>query len=60
MTDSQFSELMKMLRSIDKHVEDIWKQMPDSLGPTLMGLHGKLEEIKNSVDLVEFAIGNKE
>ncbi len=60
MTDQQFSELMKVLKSINTHVENIWKGQPDSLGQQLINIKESLSEIKSSVDEVDFTLRNKD
>jgi hypothetical protein len=60
MTDQQFSDLMKVLRSIDSSLDDIKNSIPDSESTKLLNIVNKLGEIDSSVKDVEFAINNKE
>jgi hypothetical protein len=60
MTDQQFSDLMKVLRSINGNLEDIKNQMPESNSHALINIQTKLDTIDSSVKDVEFAINNKD
>jgi hypothetical protein len=60
MTDQQFSDLMKVLRSIDSSLDDIKSSIPDSESSKLRSIVEKLDVIDSSIKDVEFAITNKE
>jgi hypothetical protein len=60
MTDQQFSDLMRVLRSIDSSLDDIKSSIPDSESSKLRSIVEKLDVIDSSIKDVEFAITNKE
>jgi hypothetical protein len=60
MTDQQFAEMIKLLRSIDGNLANIKKLMPDEIDAKLFDLGKKLGEISDSIDSLEVTVSSKD